>query len=468
MAKRESQGLQIALIVFVMVTVVFMVLTVLFWKKSENAVADAKDKETQLQTARTELRTKNEDLESLKQLLGYAADAATADVSAAFDKDMALYARALPEDQRNYRNLPKHLNDALVSKSTALVQASDENRRLQAEMESRIQQEVAKRDAAVKAQQTSEETLASERSKFNEQLSKLNADRDKDMNLHREQRAKLEEEIKRSEQLAATSKRDLDRLKVRYDLLLVEINEARRETLEVPDGSVLATDQRSRLVTIDLGRADAVREQMTFDVYEVDENNLARSRPKGKVEVVRVGLRTSDAEILEDELSNPIVTGDVIHSRIWERGSPVRFALAGLMDLDRDGRSDRELVRSLIELRGGVVDAEVTDKGEVKGEVTVHTRYMVLGDPPTDPNVLAAYTELLTQAANQGVEQKSITEILGYLHYSRDRGTVPLGKAARPADFAPKPYEGAYRRTSKGSVSELYKTERPPFRASRK
>ena len=43
MAKRESQGLQIAIIVFVMVTVLFMVTTVLFWKKADTANTNADD-----------------------------------------------------------------------------------------------------------------------------------------------------------------------------------------------------------------------------------------------------------------------------------------------------------------------------------------------------------------------------------------------------------------------------------------
>ena len=51
MAKRESQGLQIALIVFVMVTVLFMVTTVLFWKSADTAKKERDDFESRAANA---------------------------------------------------------------------------------------------------------------------------------------------------------------------------------------------------------------------------------------------------------------------------------------------------------------------------------------------------------------------------------------------------------------------------------
>ena len=57
------------------------------------------------------------------------------------------------------------------------------------------------------------------------------------------------------------------------------------ETFENPDGRVVWVNQALRTVLLDLGSADSLRKQVTFSVYDVDANNLARSQSKGKLEV---------------------------------------------------------------------------------------------------------------------------------------------------------------------------------------
>ncbi len=49
------------------------------------------------------------------------------------------------------------------------------------------------------------------------------------------------------------------------------------------------------------------------------------------------------------------------------------------MDIDGNGKDDRELIRRLVTLNNGTIDAEDVD-GEVKGQITNHTRYIVRGD----------------------------------------------------------------------------------------
>jgi hypothetical protein len=40
-----------------------------------------------------------------------------------------------------------------------------------------------------------------------------------------------------------------------------------------------------------------------------------------------------------------------------------RFAIAGLIDLDNDGKSDIDLMRRLIKISGGTIDAEIQIDG---------------------------------------------------------------------------------------------------------
>ena len=67
----------------------------------------------------------------------------------------------------------------------------------------------------------------------------------------------------------------------------------------------------------------------------------------------------AEARIVEDDLSNPLMPGDQIFSPSWEPGRAEHFALAGFIDIDGDGNSDRQRVHDLIALNGGVIDEEV-------------------------------------------------------------------------------------------------------------
>ena len=46
------------------------------------------------------------------------------------------------------------------------------------------------------------------------------------------------------------------------------------------------------------------------------------------------------AQITSDDAKNPILTGDRIYSQVWDRGRTVGFAVAGDIDLDKDGQDD--------------------------------------------------------------------------------------------------------------------------------
>ncbi len=59
MAKRENQGLQIALIVLVMFTVMFAVTTIVFWNQSKNLRAEADQLRTDTQRANDQVRARS-------------------------------------------------------------------------------------------------------------------------------------------------------------------------------------------------------------------------------------------------------------------------------------------------------------------------------------------------------------------------------------------------------------------------
>ena len=143
---------------------------------------------------------------------------------------------------------------------------------------------------------------------------------------------------------------------------------------------------------------------------------------------------------------NPITSGDdVVYSPIWEVGSPVRFALTGFMDIDGDEVSDRALIRRLITLNGGLIDAEVDDDGKRTGEITVNTRYLVTGDEPSSKAtdaVLSANTQIRDEAKDAGVTLISLDRLLSDIGYQQVSKSVALGESARAVDFRAKPEAG--------------------------
>ena len=148
------------------------------------------------------------------------------------------------------------------------------------------------------------------------------------------------------------------------------------ESFEVADGRITWVNQNGT-VWINVGSADAIRRQVTFNVYDADENDADRAVKKGSIEVTRVmGDHSAEARITQDSPTNPILTGDNIYSPVWHRGKKLRFAFAGVIDFDDDGVSDLKLARELIELNGGVVDAYLDDNGKIVKDITPNTRYL--------------------------------------------------------------------------------------------
>jgi hypothetical protein len=123
----------------------------------------------------------------------------------------------------------------------------------------------------------------------------------------------------------------------------------------------------------------------------------------------------------------------------------VRFALVGIIDIDGDRRSDRNLVRSLLAASGGQIDAEMHDDGVVEGEMSAGTRYLVLGETPddrSDAKVLTAYSNMKKQAEELGVETIPVDKLLDWLGYHPEVRSVGLGSNALPSQWKPEPAGG--------------------------
>ena len=55
----------------------------------------------------------------------------------------------------------------------------------------------------------------------------------------------------------------------------------------------------------------------------------------------------------------PIRVGDIVYSPAWSPEEPMRFALIGKIDVNRDGKDDRQDLKRMIEEAGGIVDYDL-------------------------------------------------------------------------------------------------------------
>lgn len=121
----------------------------------------------------------------------------------------------------------------------------------------------------------------------------------------------------------------------------------------------------------------------------------------------------------------------------WGIGERVRYGLVGFMDFDGDGKSDRELLRTLIVASKGILDAAVDDQGAVKGKMSIHTHYLVVGEPPSTSNqsVQRAYITMMAEGERLGVQKVSAEKMFRKLqeHAEEMRKTKERTAAEREA-----------------------------------
>ncbi|HEV3136764.1 MAG TPA: hypothetical protein VGZ26_02650, partial [Pirellulales bacterium] len=164
-----------------------------------------------------------------------------------------------------------------------------------------------------------------------------------------------------------------------------------------------------------------------------------------------VGPHMAEARIVDDDLGDPIMPGDQIFSPTWEPGRAEHFALAGKMDIDRDGDSDRQRIRDLIALNGGVIDEEVADDGKKSGEMSINTKFLILGDEPKPGEgesakaLLESWTAINTEAQTHGVKTIPMYEFLDYMGFKPEERTVKLGPGAKGSDFKARLPDGVQR-----------------------
>jgi hypothetical protein len=442
MAARDNQGLQIALIIFVMLTIGGVVGTYFYFSRWQEQVAKNKAATDATTAAVAEKDKAAKDKGDLLTLLGAAPTDPVAETIEADRKKIDSYATAgyatLPAEKHNYQQLVETListvktanenRDASMVKMAADKVAAD---KLLAEAN-------AKADEIGKSLKAAQDQLTEQTTKYNAavvDLTKLKDQLANDKTLLNKafetDKAKLQQSITAQGLKIAELSSDLVRAKR-------ELDSKNQPNPAVSGGRILWVNQRDNVAFLSLGSDDNLQRKTTFNVYPQGTANVTNAVPKGKVEVTNVtGTHTSEARIVENPIGDPLLPGDVVHSGEWSPGQHLHYALAGVIDLNGSGTDQTHKMRELIESTGGVVDAEVvTTKGEdgklvgrVKGAITINTRYLILGDPKVDTPEgaarLQATTTLITEASRLHVDQIGLNKFLGMMGYVAPVGVGP-------------------------------------------
>jgi hypothetical protein len=227
------------------------------------------------------------------------------------------------------------------------------------------------------------------------------------------------------------------------------------------DGKVTRVNPAARTVWVNVGSFDNLKKHVSFSVQPQGVPAGSTLPPKAKIEVIElIGERLAECRIVEDDLNNPITVGDNIFTSLWDPGQKTRFGFAGKIDLNDDGSDDMDQVRSLVAKAGGQIDVEVVD-GAVQGELTIYTRYLVLGSIPADAKSAAAYNQLLTKATELGVQRIPLPVFMDQIGFPKsDRRRVVFGGGSQTGTLALDPPDGGPPK-SPGTVSNYFKQRLP-------
>lgn len=504
MASREGQGMQIMVILSALVTVLLAIFTYVFYAEANKL----RDELTAAQaTAETNLKGQNSALYKLTALKYTMGMATASDLEAAksragapdeevdkwiaqFKADAALVGDDPANPKENYISIVGKLLSTINQKNISVSEMNKAAETIQQQKDQAVADLTKEKESAEKTAQDAvtnytakEASLTDQNNQQAQQLASLKT-------VVEDSKKAADEALAAKEAVLAQQTKNFDTLKSSFSLAQATLEKMQKEagaTFDNADGKIVWVNQRQRLVWIDLGSADGLTKQMTFSVFSqtqasafklVEQPKLTGGREqvpkltsKGRIEVVSVrGPHEAECRILSDTAADPIMPGDWIQTPAWSPGQHYGFALAGPMDIDDDGLDDTELIKNLIRVNGGQIDAELTADGKIVGPgITVRTRYMVEGKLPTDSTdtdakaMLAGVTKMEDQRKLNGVEKISVGELLERMGWEPEEKTIGLsgrsdtgsGQFRRRSPAGAAPAEG----TPPESTSEPMPTE---------
>jgi len=423
MAVRENTAIQFALIIFVFVTIALSAATVHYFGKHEQQVVEKHGLETTIATLQQEKTELQQDRETLKHIIGaYTDDVSLDTISSNHETDVQEVMPGEEFDTSPYR--------ALIGRLAQICREIGERETVGIKREAKQVQRIEherKQHVAIVALHTADrdrlqQDLVTVRTSHQQERRRYVALWDELATKLDEKGRQLAEWEIRHMEAQRNLQRQIALWKSRYAGLREQWETVQLDKFESPHGKLAAVRGREGIVIVDLGDADHLRRGLVFNVYDRDTTNVMTAPIKGEIEIARtLSEHEAEARILDEDLKDPLLPGDKIFTPIWQPGRKRHFALAGLLDVNGDGKSDSAKVRNLIIDAGGKIDATVDENGRRTGKITVETRYIIVGRRPPavaslggDPQ---AMENLLAEAKEFGVDQISVARFCNLVGY---------------------------------------------------
>ena len=454
MASRENTTIQVALILSVMCTITLLVVAYMLFNKADvnRKVAEGLQDDVNKMTNKNNAHLTK--IKGLKFMIGdpqikrgevdseissYESGGDLEDIKVLleqFDGNMELYGQGMPEETRTYASIPANLLQTIKQQNDLNTKLENMNRQLANDKATTVQTESDLTKQALDAKLAADNMRASERSEFNTDRQRITQEKS-------DQAAASKVQVDAANDAKQVKVAEVAALGKENTILSQTINamkilrQPKSERFEVPDGRITMVHQQHNTVWIDLGAAHGLKELTTFSVYDIKEPGVMHEKSdiKAKIQITRIlEDRMAEARILDDNIANPVLRGDLIHSPNFQVATQIHFALAGIFDLDGDGTDDFNKVKYMITSIGGVIDAEIRSDGTRDGKVTVNTQYLLKGTA-TGLVSTKGYNDLLREVQFYDVEQITFPTFLKYVGYKREVLTTSLGRSADSSQF---------------------------------
>ena len=154
------------------------------------------------------------------------------------------------------------------------------------------------------------------------------------------------------------------------------------------DGRILDLATAKDQVYISLGSKDRVRPGMTFEVYPdasaimYDPKTDRQTPGYASIEIIKVSDTTSTARVTRKSPRKSISKGDVLANAVYSPTYQYKFLVHGKFDVDNDGKvtdGETDYIRAKIRDWGGIVI-----EGE---EITPDVDFVVIGSVPSKPQL---------------------------------------------------------------------------------
>ncbi|MDR3109537.1 MAG: hypothetical protein LBU65_07615 [Planctomycetaceae bacterium] len=445
----------------------------------------ANDAESKAKEANDTAQKRLREAMDMKELTGFVGDAEVQFIKDEHIKDMERYAKFYGGNEKTYRSICESFYNVIDDRDHKLLDAQRRIEELDANLKNTEALYKSIADDHDKARADALAEYNAEKENLNTTLANRSKELEDQKTIKEQAIADAEKNTKDAEDKVASIEERNKSLVKRNLEVVRQLTEITRVDFDHPAGKITGVSQAAGMVYVNLGKADGLQVRTTFTVYDPTitgisfpsasgdakgEKNLEHSKnaSKASLEITKIlSDHTAEGRILNDELQNPILVGDLIYTPLWKPGQLQRFALANGMvikglathgDGEPENSSLTEII-NLIQTNGGVVDAYIDTNDEqrkIVGEITQATTYLVVGDTAAVDQIdegMKNHNEMIKTAEERGIRIIKLNELLRMMGYRDPTPVVGFGKYANESDHT---IPTQHKNTSSGKVSPYY------------